>query len=103
MSVDRSNYSSVCLNYCTGNFEDIEKSTRVVCLFCKKELLKKLPKRELEIYEVVYKNWCFDWIQDKSRRTAWCPKCNTDALIGNKTTTWTREEVEYWHKEGFCT
>lgn len=87
-----SNYSL----FCNDNFKYVEKSNRCVCIYCKKELLRKAPET-LKKYEIVFTQWKFDEVSG----TVICPLCQTDTVIFNFNKQWNRLDVVKWYNQEF--
>ena len=57
--------------HCSHHREEIMKSKFCACFYC----LKVFPRKEIE-------EWT-DWEEDDTPKTAICPKCKVDAVLGN--------------------
>lgn len=76
------------IQYCTGNYDDVIRSDKAICVYCK----TKFNKQDMP-------DWDFDYcLGDKS---VICPNCDVDAVIGDATITWTDDDVDRWHNYGF--
>jgi len=56
--------------YCTDNFESISLSRYCACIYCKQSFSKEAV---------------IDWIETKTEKTAVCPFCGIDSVIGDST------------------
>ncbi|CAH6419939.1 Hypothetical protein HVR_LOCUS1001 [uncultured virus] len=59
----------------------------------------RFPKENLEVYEKYFPEWNFNFTVGD--RSIICPKCYVDAIIGDKTITWNRCDVQRWNQQGF--
>lgn len=51
-------------------------------------------------FQVIHHPWEFKSTIDDD---VICPNCNVNAVIGNATISWTSEDIDRWHIEGFKT
>ncbi len=87
--------------YCTNNYSEVKQSQKAVCVYCKTEFLRTSPPRDLKDYEILHQPWRFICVPCES--TVMCPHCMCDAIIGDATINWSKDDVDRWHNDGFST
>jgi len=74
--------------YCSDNYQSISLSKNCICIYCK---------------QIFPKDAVTDWIETEKEKTAICPFCVIDAVIGDatKVTITDIEFIKAMHKHWF--